>query len=76
MKNNRHSEKLDALLGKLVIVKFKDGTQATGVLNWNERYSTENPYKAQMYLLHLGIAGEQGTVALRKTNVKNVTEIE
>ena len=77
MKINRRDKKLDALLGKKVQIEFTDGTFSSGVLRWNERFSTNTPYRSQTYYLEL-VTGKYSSeiVEFRKGHVKSIKEIE
>ena len=72
MKINRRDKKLDALLGKKVQIEFTDGTFASGVLHWNERFTPETPYHSQVYMLER-VTG--GLLEFRKGHVKRVMRV-
>ena len=72
MKINRRDERLDDMLGKKVQIEFTDGTFASGVLHWNERFTPETPYHSQMYLLER-VTG--GVLEFRKGHVNHIEEI-
>ena len=72
MKINRRDKKLDALIGKKVIIDFDDDDFVIGILGWQGAYDSNNGFKPFSYYV---TKANGGHLFFRKSHVISVKEV-
>lgn len=72
MKNSKRDEKLDALLGKEVIIRFDDIWEKRGVLKW-QGYCSTGEIRSFGYYLE---TDEHKRIFFRKSHVISAREVK